>query len=242
MRIPSMKSSAYPRPRAFLVLLVLLLGVGGTRWTSSIAWAQGNAQVISPPRDQPVQGTVDIVGIATHPNFAKYDVAILDARDFTKEWRWLVQGRPVRADVPIVLATWNTTLFSDGEYVILVRIWDQGGGYQDFLFPGYRVANAMPTPTPTEEIAPTFEPEPTGTLVLTPTVQIELPPTSTPGPTLTPIPGIARTSRGDSLRVEDLIGAFLQGVQWTFLLFGAWGGMRLLRWAWRQLARRPRTS
>ncbi|SNB62260.1 hypothetical protein [Thermoflexus hugenholtzii] len=235
-----MRSRLDPRPRAFLRLLLLLLGVGAVGRISAIAWAQGNAQVISPPRDQPVRGTVDIVGIATHPNFAKYDVAILDAYDFTKEWRWLVEGRAVRAEVPMVLATWNTTLFPDGDYVILIRIWDQGGGHQDFLFPGYRVANAMPTPTPTEEIAPTFEPEPTGTPVLTPTVQIELPPTPTPGPTLTPIPGIGRTTGRDSLGPEALIGAFLRGVQWTFLLFGAWGGIRLLRWAWRRLARRPR--
>jgi len=236
-----MRSGLDPRPRAFLRLLLLLLGVGAVGRISAIAWAQGNAQVISPPRNQPVRGTVDIVGIATHPNFAKYDVAILDAHDVNKEWRWLVQGRPVRAEVPMVLATWNTTLFPDGDYAILIRIWDQGGGHQDFLFSGYRVANAMPAPTPTEEIAPTFEPEPTGTPVLTPTVRIELPPTPTPGPTPTPIPGVGRT-RGDSLGIGDLIGAFLRGVQWTFLLFGAWGGIRLLRWAWCRLARRPRAT
>jgi hypothetical protein len=133
-----MRSGLDPRPRAFLRLLLLLLGVGAVGRISAIAWAQDNAQVISPPRDQPVRGTVDIVGIATHPNFAKYDVAILDAHDVSKEWRWLVQGRPVRAEVPMVLATWNTTLFPDGDYAILIRIWDQGGGHQDFLFSGYR--------------------------------------------------------------------------------------------------------
>ncbi|HXF70611.1 MAG TPA: hypothetical protein VNK89_12490 [Thermoflexus sp.] len=197
-------------------------------------WAQGGpqAQVISPPRDQPVWGTVDIVGIATHPNFAKYDVAILDAHDFSKEWRWLVQGRAVRADTPTVLATWDTRLFPDGEYVILIRVWDQGGGWQDFLFPGYRVANAQPTPTPTEPIAPTIEPEPTGTFAITPTVQIELPPTATPGPTPTSIPGLRRPSE-DGLGLEALLGAFFTGVRWTFTLFGVWGAFLLLRWGWR---------
>ncbi|MFN3929129.1 MAG: hypothetical protein ACK4OK_05790 [Thermoflexus sp.] len=202
-------------------------------------WAQGDfqAQVISPPRDQPVWGTVDIVGIATHPNFAKYDVAILDAHDFSKEWRWLVQGRPVRADTPTVLATWDTRLFPDGEYVILIRVWDQGGGWHDFLFPGYRVANAQPTPTPTEPIAPTIEPEPTGPFVMTPTVQIELPPTATPGPSPTPIPGLRRPS-GSSLGFEVLLGAFFTGVRWTFALFGIWGTFLLLRWGWRWWRRR----
>ncbi|WP_376792271.1 hypothetical protein [Thermoflexus sp.] len=203
-------------------------------------WAQGDfqAQVISPPRDQPVWGTVDIVGIATHPNFAKYDVAILDAHDFSKEWRWLVQGRSVRADTPTVLATWDTRLFPDGEYVILIRVWDQGGGWHDFLFPGYRVANAQPTPTPTEPIAPTIEPEPTGTFAMTPTVQIELPPTATPGPTPTPIPGLRQPLPGSSLGLEALLGAFFTGVRWTFTLFGVWGTLLLLRWGWRWWRRR----
>jgi len=212
--------------------LLALLGLG----RPGRAWAQGDfqAQVISPPRDQPVWGTVEIVGTATHPNFAKYDVAILDARDFTKEWRWLVQGRPVRADTPTVLATWDTRLFPDGEYVILVRVWDQGGGHRDFLFPGYRVANAQPTPTPTEVVAPTIEPEPTGSFILTPTVQIELPPTATPGPTATPIPGMRAAGPRGRLGLADLADAFFAGVRWTFLLFGIWGGFLALRWGWRQ--------
>lgn len=198
--------------------------------------AQGDfrAQVISPTRDQPIWGTVDIVGIATHPNFAKYDVAILDATDFTKEWRWLVQGRPVRADVPTVLATWDTRLFPDGEYVILIRVWDQGGGWRDSLFGPYRVANAQPTPTPTEAIAPTIEPEPTGTWVVTPTVQIELPPTATPGPSPTPIPSAGRTPARGGLGLEDVSRAFFTGVRWAFLLFGIWGGIAFLRWGWQR--------
>ncbi len=209
-------------------------------WGSLPARAQGDfrAQIISPPRDQPVQGTVDIVGIATHPNFAKYDVAILDARDFSKEWRWLVQGRSVRADTPMVLATWDTRPFPDGEYVILIRVWDQGGGWHDFLFPGYRVANAAPTPTPTEPIAPTIPPEPTGALVLTPTVVIDLPPTATPGPTPTPIPGLGRAAARSGLGLGDLVKAFFAGVRWTLILFGVWGSTLLLRWGWRRWRRR----
>ncbi len=214
---------------------LVLVGLFGLLWFD-LARAQGDfqAQVISPSRDQPVWGTVDIVGVATHPNFAKYDMAILDAQDFTKEWRWLVQGRPVRADTPTVLATWDTRLFPDGEYVILVRVWDQGGGFRDFLFGPYRVANAQPTPTPTEVAAPTIEPEPTGPFVITPTVQIELPPTATPGPTATPIPGIGQTPMRDSLGFEDLLDAFFAGVRWTFILFGVWGSILILRWGWRQ--------
>ncbi|WP_376790302.1 hypothetical protein [Thermoflexus sp.] len=213
------------------LMLIGLLGL----WGLDRAQAQGDfqAQVISPPRNQPVWGTVDIVGIATHPNFAKYDVAILDAYDFTKEWRWLVQGRPVRADAPTVLATWDTRLFPDGEYVILIRVWDQGGGHRDFLFPGYRVANAQPTPTPTAVIAPTIEPEPTGTLVLTPTIRIELPPTATPGPTPTPVPGTGSAPR-NRLGFEAILGSFLAGVRWTFILFGIWGSLLVLRWSWRR--------
>ncbi|MCS6962750.1 hypothetical protein [Thermoflexus sp.] len=215
--------------------LIGLLGLGPPN--PARAQSDFQAQVISPSRDQPVWGTVDIVGIATHPNFAKYDVAILDAQDFTKEWRWLVQGRPVRADAPTVLATWNTRLFPDGEYVILVRVWDQGGGHRDFLFPGYRVANAQPTPTPTEAVAPTIEPEPTGPFVMTPTVQIELPPTATPGPTSTPIPGGVPTSARDGLGLEALLEAFFAGVRWTFILFGIWGSILILRWGWRRWRR-----
>ncbi|MCS7251397.1 MAG: hypothetical protein RMK32_04210 [Anaerolineae bacterium] len=215
--------------------MIGLIGLG----LPNLARAQGDfrAQVISPSRDQPVWGTVDIVGIATHPNFAKYEVAILDAQDFTKEWRWLVQGRPVRADTPTVLATWDTRLFPDGEYVILVRVWDQGGGHRDFLFPGYRVANAQPTPTPTEVMEPTIEPEPTGPFIVTPTVQIELPPTSTPGPTSTPIPGVRPAGIRDGLGLEALLEAFFMGVQWTFVLFGVWGSLLVLRWGWRQWRR-----
>lgn len=224
-----------PRKAAWQGIGLVLIALLGLLWPNSVM-AQGDfqAQVISPSRDQPIWGTVDIVGIATHPNFAKYDVAILDASDFTKEWRWLVQGRPVRADVPTVLATWDTRLFPDGEYVILIRVWDQGGGHRDFLFPGYRVANAQPTPTPTEVVAPTIEPEPTGSFMITPTVQIELPPTATPGPTATPIPGAGLTSARGRLGLEALIAAFLAGVRWTFILFGIWGSILILRWGWRQ--------
>lgn len=202
-------------------------------------------QIISPqPNSEPLRGSVEIVGIATHPNFWKYDIYALTGRA-EDEWISIVTGIEQKVESPSRLAVWDTTQVPDGEYILLLRVWDRDQGLQDFQFSRYAVLNSRPpdtptpaeTPTPTQAL-PTVPPQ-------TPTVMIEQPPTvpsrpsSTPSgpPTVTPTSGPSTLS---GLNVGGWRNAFCDGVLVAAALFALWGILWILRQGVRWVLKRQR--
>jgi hypothetical protein len=200
-------------------------------------------QIISPqPNSEPLRGSVEIVGIATHPNFWKYDLYALTGRA-EDEWISIATGVEQKVESPSRLAVWDTTQVRDDEYILLLRVWDRDGGLQDFQFLRYAVLNARPPDTPTPEATPT-QPLPT-VPPQTPTVLIEQPPTATPPPSPTPGgPPTATPTSGPSplstLSTGSWRDAFCNGAWLTAALFALWGIVWILRQGVRWVLKRQR--
>lgn len=200
-------------------------------------------QIISPqPSSEPLRGSVEIVGIATHPDFWKYDLYAVTGRA-QDPWYPIATGIEQRVDSPARLAVWDTTQVPDDEYILVLRIWDRSEGLQDFQFARYAVENARPpdtaTPAPTAtQPLPTVPPQ-------TPTVVIEQPPTLTPAPS--PTPGgpatatpTAQASVLTTLNTSGWRDAFCRGAWLTALIFALWGIVWLLRQGLRWVLKRQR--
>jgi hypothetical protein len=200
-------------------------------------------QIISPqPNSEPLRGSVEIIGVATHPDFWKYDLYALTGRA-EDDWIPIVTGIEQRVDSPARLAVWDTTTIPDGDYILLLRVWDRAQGLQDFQFARYPVLNSRPADTPTPEATatqslPTLPPQ-------TPTVLIEQPPTATARPSPTPggpstVTPTARPSALSSLNLGGWQNAFCNGALVAAALFALWGIVWILRQALRWVLKRQR--
>jgi len=202
-------------------------------------------QIISPqPNSDPLRGSVEIVGIATHPNFLKYDVYVLTGRA-EDDWIAIVTGVEQKVESPSRLAVWDTTQIPDGQYLLLLRVWDRDGGLQDFQFQFYSVLNSRAPDTPTPEVTPTATQSLPTVPPQTPTVLIDQPPTATAPPM--PPPGgpstVTPTSEPSPLSALNTTGwrdAFCSGVWLVTALFAVWGMIWILRQGLRWFFKRQR--
>jgi hypothetical protein len=230
-----------------LIVTGLILVMGGLPVAAApLRQSPFIGQIISPqPNSEPLRGQVEIVGVATHPNFWKYDLYALTGR-VEDDWIPVITGVEQRVDSPARLAVWNTNQVADGDYILLLRVWDRDQGLQDFQFFPYIVANSRPVDTPTPEatatpieLLPTVPPQ-------TPTVLIDQPPTSTPRPTPTPGGPPTPTSTPSpsalsSLNLGSWRESFCNGALIAAALFAVWGIIWILRQALRWVVKRQRS-
>ena len=199
-----------------------------------------------PPETEVLQGSVQIQGTATHPEFWKYELAA--APQGTENWFIItVSETPV---VNGVLGVWDTRTVADGPYSIRLRVVRRDGNYDEYFVRNVTVNNAAPLPTPTPEVTPTPTSTPTPKPPTATPVQLtpEIP-TPTPAPTATPETGVVPPgevhggdnedggSQTTSAIVELLTQAkegFLKGVMvvaLAFLAVGIFFGVKnLLTW------------
>jgi hypothetical protein len=220
--------------RIRLVHLLLIFVFSLASGAPAAAQSPFTGNIISPtPGGDELRSNVQIVGVATHPNFAKYDIYALTGRA-EDDWIAVVTAVGQNVESPAQLAVWNTTQVPDGEYVLLLRVWAADGGLQDFLFSPYSVANSQPVDTPTpvdsptpQVILPTVPPQ-------TPTVLIEQPPTATPRPTPTPGGPATPTPTDEPSPLSELntVGwwdSFCKGAWLVAALFALWGVAWIIR-------------
>lgn len=150
---------------------------------------EGQAAITSPRANAIVQGTVSVQGIASHPDFWKYEVWIAPGLS-PREDQWSVIYLQEEQQVPSEgqLAIWNTVAFPDGVYSLRLRVVRSDGNYDEVFVSPINVANAAPPPTATPEKSPTPEGTPTPLPTLTPSDSVA---TLTPLPTFTPAEGSA---------------------------------------------------
>lgn len=169
---------------------------------------------------QALLGNVAISGNMAVEGFRSAELLFGYANDPTDTWFLIAQY-----DTPIensVLADWDTTLITDGNYDIKLSITLESGNQVTALIQGVRVRNYSPietdtptpvTPTSTQVPGDTPIPEATSTPSLTP-----IPPTQTPLPT-NPV----------MLTSSDIVSGLGRGVLAAlalFLLLGAYVGIR----------------
>jgi hypothetical protein len=136
--------------------------------------AQVGDQVILNPRSgEALQGLINISGSTGGADFVTADLSFTYANDTTGTW-FLIStvNQPVMNSL---LALWDTTQISDGNYVLRFRVYLVDGTFRDFFVAGLRVRNytSVETPTPTVPIPeatslPTTPP--TSTPIATPTL------------------------------------------------------------------------
>ncbi len=147
-------------------------------------------RIDEPKANATVRGVVKIVGTASVPGFARYQIYIKRPTGADFEWKFERQQPVVNG----VLWEWNTNPrdYPDGIYVLRLRAVKTDGNYEDYLLT-VRVDNAT-TPTPTTTPTPAYTPtpafSPTPIVIATPVVigLVSPTPMPTPRPVASPTP------------------------------------------------------
>lgn len=139
--------------------------------------------ISSPVAGEALRGQVNIIGSTNAPNFISAQLDFAYVSDPTGTWFPLQTLPQPVFDSP--LFTWDTTLITDGDYILRLRVFGGDGSFQEVTVPVSIQNDAVPTATP----APTATPEEVTVLVPTPFFLASSPtPTDAPRPTPTPLP------------------------------------------------------
>lgn len=143
--------------------------------------------ITSPAPGEAVRAEVTITGTTDISGFTSSQLDFSYASNPTDTWFALQTSTQPVVDSP--LATWDTTLISDGDYVIRLRVFVEDGTFQEVIVP-VKVQNDTPILTPTPVVPPT--PDKLEVQLPTPFLVAASPTlTSTPRPTPTPLPSNA---------------------------------------------------
>jgi hypothetical protein len=119
--------------------------------------------IAEPLPGEALQGSVEITGFTDVPGFRSAEITFAYQDDPTSSWFLIQQGtKPVKEGI---LATWDTTTISDGQYRLRIRVFLQDGKVQESQINGLRVRNytVIETSTPEAHLAGLETTTPTGT-------------------------------------------------------------------------------
>lgn len=172
---------------------------------------QAVAAITSPVQGETVAGSVNVTGTAAHPQFARYEIAFAYDPNPTDTW-FEIQPPSTNQVIDGILAVWDTTAITDGNYMIRLRVFSAGSTTPtETLVRNVKVRNNAPveTPTPPVTAEPTVAPSPT-TVLLGPTASpLPVLPTSTlpASPSIPPAP--------DFPDLSNYTSAFCNGVYFS---------------------------
>lgn len=140
--------------------------------------------ITSPAPGAALHGEVTITGTTDVPGFASSQLDFSYASNPADTWFTLqTSAQPVTDSA---LALWDTTLITDGDYILRLRVFLTDGALQEVTVP-VRVQNDAPIPTPSPLVTST--PGRLDAQLPTPFLIAASPtPTSTPRATPTPLP------------------------------------------------------
>lgn len=162
--------------------------------------------ITSPSAGQVLQGAVTVTGSSAMPDFVSAEISFSYPNDPTGTWFLVTQS-----DQPVTdgtLATWDTTLITDGDYTLRLRVTLADGSTRDVTVPDVRVRNYTPVETAT--------PAPVAAADVTPLPTVA--PTATLYPTPTPLP-----SNPAEITSSEV---------WTSLLYGGLAVLGLIALVW----------
>ena len=182
---------------------------------SLIFFAQtAEPSILTPQTGQTLRGQVQITGILDVDNFSSAELAFAySASNPADNFAWFAIQTFSQPAKDSAIAVWDTTLLTDGDYTLRLRVNFLDGTLRDILVSDLKIRNDVPLPTETHTA--------TATLTLTPDILI---PTSTPTrlPEVTtpifpsPIPLPINPA---SLTVPALYSTFGRGALIAFVLF-----------------------
>jgi hypothetical protein len=140
--------------------------------------------ILAPLPGDAVRGEVTITGTTAVPAFASSLLEFSYASNPTGTWFTIQASTQPVTDA--VLAVWDTSLITDGDYILRLRAFLEDGTFQEAIVP-VKVQNDTPVPTPTPVLTST--PDRLDVGLPTPFLVAASPtPTSTPRPTPRPLP------------------------------------------------------
>ena len=180
----------------------------------------------SPLGGQAVQGIVPLTGNTAMEGFISAELSFAYLNNPTDTWFLIAQSdTPVENDI---LAQWDTTTISDGDYSLRLVVRLNDGSEHSTSVEGVRVRNytaiEADTPTPT---VPTPTPQASETLVPTQTPTITLTPTATLVP-ITPTAPPPNPAELSSDAILSSVGRGILAVIGLFALLGLYQGIRSL--------------
>jgi hypothetical protein len=124
-----------------------------------------NISIASPQTGDILRGQVNIVGNMDVPNFASAELAFSYASNPADSW-FTIQTFSQPVTDPTI-AVWDTTVLTDGDYILHLRVILQDGSSQDVVVSDLKIRNDTPlsADAPTATLAPQFaSPLPTSTV------------------------------------------------------------------------------
>ncbi|MBN2149381.1 MAG: hypothetical protein JW726_18480 [Anaerolineales bacterium] len=165
----------------FLLLAATLIALG-VLTPLHPAFAQNSpfqVTITSPVPGQALQGAVPIYGSSNQPRFQNAELSFGYAIDTTDTW-FLIQRSPSPV-IEGILAQWDTTTITDGNYNLKLTVNLTNGEKVEYIVEGLRVRNYTPIETDTPTPIPASETPLPGSL-------LQASPTDTLVPSLTPVP------------------------------------------------------
>ena len=161
-----------------------------------------NPVIDSPSPGDVLQGVVKISGTTDFNGFLSTDVSFSYSDDPTGTWFLIFSN--TQSVVANTIGTWDTTIITDGDYILRVRVFLSNGSFRETQVSGLRIRNYTPVETPTPiSVAPEATPMPTNT------------PTALPFPTPTILPHNPAT-----LALSDVSSSiFYGGIAAIIILF-----------------------
>lgn len=165
--------------------------------------------ITSPQSGETLRGQVNIMGSMNVPDFASAELAFAYASGPTATWFTIQTFSSPMPDS--MLAVWDTTIVTDGDYLLRLRVQLQNGLVEEALVKDLKILNDVPTPTAT--LTPTSEPEDTPVPTFPTPTDIPAPVLLT-YPTPTPLPANPAT-----LTTPSIYSNFGLGTLVTLILF-----------------------
>jgi hypothetical protein len=160
--------------RRFFLLLVLLL---------LAAQDAPPVSITSPVPDEILRGQVTITGQVNVSGFISAQLDFAYASNSTDTWFNIQAFSQPLTDA--TLTVWDTTLITDGDYNLRLRVNFEDGTFQEMIVPIKIGNDLLPTPTP----EPTATPDQQTVIIPTPFLLAASPtPTDLPRPTPTALP------------------------------------------------------
>src|SRR4030067_1092432 len=210
------------------LLMIVIPHPVNAEWKASTnlqADASSNTNIETPVTGQVIQGSVVIRGNTNTDGFQKYEVDFSYSEDPTHTW-FLIQ----ESNLPVqngVLAVWDTTTITDGEYSLRLLVSLTDGNEMEVMIDGLRVRNysAVETGTPAP-FPPYFTLVPGRPIIFTT-------PGSTPTSTLTPEPPTPTSLPTNPAEISSsqMIFSLGQGVAYSvgiFAILGAYLGLHAI--------------
>jgi hypothetical protein len=173
--------------------------------------------ITSPQPGETLRGQVNISGGMNVTNFSSAELAFAYASDPTSTW-FTIQTFSSPVFDP-GLAVWDTTVLTDGNYALRLRVNQTDGSSQEILVTDLHIRNDAPASTDTPI------PEPVSTLAPSLPTSTVAPVTVSPSyPTPTPLPG-----NPASLLTSSIYSNFARGTALTLILFFIVGILLRLR-------------